>query len=218
MCASRSAHSARPLAVLAGLLWAAQGLIWTLGPKVQAAEAPFTILDHPLFGLFWLAIVGAIASSAAVLPGLLRDGGCIGGRLVRVGTFAARATLVASSAAGMAVVVAALGVAERAGLAVLSPALTIAGLLLLLALSIAGVAIARAGVFHGLLAVLPAALSVLMLLTLGVIAASGSTATVGLVFAVVIVTMHGTAWLLLGWALGQPATRVRAASGSGAVR
>jgi hypothetical protein len=217
MSASRSARSVRPLAVLAGLLWAAQGLIWTLGPKVQAAEAPFAVLDHLLFALFWIAIVGAIASSAAVLPGLLRSGGCTGGRLGRVGTLAARATLVASSAAGVAVVVAALGVAEQAGLAVLSPALTIAGLLLLLALSIAGVAIPRAGVFHGVLAVLPAVLSVLMLLTLGVILASGSTATVGLILAVVIVAVHGTTWLLLGWAFGQPGTTLRAASGGGAV-
>ena len=63
-----------PAAVLAGGLWAAQGLIWTLGPKVQAVDPPYRITDRPHFALFWLAIVGALLCSATALLGLLRGG------------------------------------------------------------------------------------------------------------------------------------------------
>jgi hypothetical protein len=54
-------------------------------------------------------------------------------------------------------------------------------------------------VLHGRWTALPTVLAVLTLLTLGAIVASGSTAIIGLVLAVVVVTVHGATWLLLGW-------------------
>jgi hypothetical protein len=195
---------ARPAAVLAGGLWAAQGLIWTLGPKVQAVDPPYRITDQPLFALFWLAIVGAVLCSAAALLGLLRRGGGRPNRAARAtgaSTFAAWASLGVAGVAGIAVLVAALGIAEEFGLGVLAPALNLAGLLLLIALSLAGFAIPRTGILTGWPAALPAVLAVLTLLTLGAISASASTAVIGLIFAVVVVTLTGATWTLLGWTL-----------------
>ncbi|QJY47427.1 hypothetical protein [Pseudonocardia broussonetiae] len=193
-----------PAAVLAGGLWAAQGLIWTLGPAVQAVDPPYRITDRPLFALFWLAIVGAVLCSAAALLGLLHRGGDRPDRAARAtGTSAtaAGAALGTAGVAGIAVVVAALDVAEELGLAVLTPALNLAGLLLLVALSLAGSAVPRTGILTGRPAALPAVLAVLTLLSLGAIAAAASTAVIGLVFAVVVVTLLGATWALLGWAL-----------------
>jgi hypothetical protein len=190
-----------PAAVLAGGLWAAQGLIWTLGPKVQAVDPPYRITDRPLFALFWLAIVGALLCSATALLGLLRGGDRRARTrwVARAGTFAAWASLGAAAVAGVAVVVAALGTAEEFGLGVLAPALNLAGVLLLIALSLAGVAVPRNGILTGWPAALPAVLAVLTLLTLSAILASSSTAVVGLIFATAAVTLSGTTWVLLGW-------------------
>jgi hypothetical protein len=52
---------ARLFPFAAGVLWAAQALIWTVAPKVQRAEPPFAIIDRPLFAVFWFAIIGAVA-------------------------------------------------------------------------------------------------------------------------------------------------------------
>jgi hypothetical protein len=93
------------------------------------------------------------------------------------------------------------GVGEQAALAALPLALNFAGLLLLAALVLAAVAIRRAHVFRALVAVLPAVLATLMLLTLGAILASGSSAVFGLVLAVLVVSAYGAAWVTLGWAL-----------------
>ena len=205
MFAPPSARFVRPLAVLAGVLWAAQGLIWTVGPKVQAPEPPFPVLDRPLFTLFWLSIVGAVACSAAVLPGLLRAGHCAAEGLGRAAAVAARVTLAVSGVAALAVVAAGAGVAEEVALSVLPLALNLAGVLLLAALVIAAVALRRAHAFRGPAAVLPTMLAVLMLLTLGAIMASGSSAVAGLVLAVLVVSVHGAAWVTLGWAF-RPAT------------
>jgi hypothetical protein len=169
---------------------------------VQAAEPPFAIIDRPLFAVFWFAIIGAVACSAAAVLGLLRRQRTLERRVsgpAMASGLAARTVLLLSGVAGAAVVVAALGVAEDVGLAALSPALNLAGLLLLVALSLAAVALRRGEVLHGRWAALPTALAVLTLLTLGAIMASGSTATIGLVLAVVVVTVHGATWLLLGW-------------------
>ena len=192
---------AGPAAVLAGGLWAAQGLIWTLGPKVQAVDPPYGITDRPLFVLFWLAIVGALLCSATALLGLLRGGD----RRARTrwvttaSTFAAWASLGAATVAGIAVVVAALGTAEEFGLGALAPALNLAGILLLIALSLAGVAVPRTGILIGWPAALPAVLAVLTLLTLSAILASSSTAVIGLIFATAVVNLSGATWALLGW-------------------
>ena len=193
----------RRYAFAAGALWAAQALIWTLAPKVQAAEPPFAITDRPLFTVFWFAIIGAVACSAAAVLGLLRQQRALDGRVsgpARAAGFAALAVLLLSGVAAAAVVVAALGVAEDLGLAALSPALNASGLLLLATLGTSAVALRRrGGVLPGRWAALPTALAVLTLLTLGAIAASGSTATYGLVLAVVVVAVHGVTWALLGW-------------------
>jgi hypothetical protein len=190
-------------AVLAGGLWAAQGLIWTLGPKVQAAEPPYRITDRPLFALFWLAIVGAVLCSAVALLGLLRqdEGRHRAPRTARASAFAAWASLGTAGVAVVAVVAAALGVAEGVGLGVLAPALNLAGLLLLIALLLAAAARPHDGILAGRAAALPAALAVLTLLTLSAIMASSSTAAIGLILAVVVVAVTGTTWGLLGWIL-----------------
>lgn len=190
-------------AVLAGGLWAAQGLIWTLGPKVQAADPPYRITDRPLFALFWLAIVGALLCSAVALLGLLRrdEGRYRAPRTARASSVAAWVSLSAAGVAGVAVLVAAIGVAEDVGLGVLSPALNLAGLLLLIALALAGAARPRAGILTGRAVALPAALAVLTLLTLSAILASSSTAVIGLILAVVVVSVSGATWVLLGWIL-----------------
>jgi hypothetical protein len=186
----------------AGALWAVQALIWTVAPKVQAAEPPFAVIDRPLFAVVWFAIIGAIAFSAAAVLGLLRQQRAHERRASRpagAAGLAARGALLLCGVAGAAVVGPALGVAEGLGIAALSPALNLAGLLLLAALSLAAVALRRGDVLQGLWAALPAALAVLTLLTLGVIVASGSTAVIGLVLAVAVVTVHGATWVLLGW-------------------
>ncbi len=190
-------------AVLAGGLWAAQGLIWTLGPKVQAADPPYRITDRPLFALFWLAIVGAVLCSAVALIGLLRkdEGRHRAPRTARASTFAAWASLCTAGVAGVAVLAAALGVGEDVGLGVLSPALNMAGLLLLIALALAGAARPQAGILTGRAAALPAALALLTLLTLSAILASSSTAVIGLIFAAAVVSVSGVTWVLLGWIL-----------------
>lgn len=198
---------AGPVAVLAGGLWAAQGLIWTLGPKVQAADPPYRITDRPLFALFWLAIVGAVLCSAAALLGLLHRGGDRpdrAGRATGLSTSAAWASLGAAGVAGVAVLVAALDVAEEFGLAVLAPALNLAGLLLLVSLALAAAAVPRTGILTGRSAALPALLAVLTLLSLAAIAAGASTALIGLVLAVVVVSLLGATWALLGWVLRSP--------------
>jgi hypothetical protein len=186
----------------AGVLWVAQALIWTVAPKVQAAEPPFAVIDRPLFAVVWSTMIGAVACSAAAVLVLLQRQRTVEGRVsgpAGAGGLAARAALLSSGVAGAAVAVAALGVAESLGLAVLSPALNLAGLLLLVALSSAAVALRRGEVLGSRWAALPAALAVLTLLTLGAIVGSGSTATIGLVLAAAIVTVHGSTWLLLGW-------------------
>jgi hypothetical protein len=194
---------ARLFPFAAGALWAAQALIWTVAPKVQAAEPPFAVIDRPLFAVVWFTIVGAIAFSAAAVLGLLRRQRTRDGRVSRPGRasgLVARAALLLCGVAGAAVVVSALGVAEDLGIAALSPALNLSGLLLLAALSLAAVALRRGDVLPGRWAALPTALAVLTLLTLAVIVASGSTAVIGLVLAVAVVTVHGATWVLLGWA------------------
>jgi hypothetical protein len=180
-----------------------QGLIWTLGPKVQAAEPPYRITDRPLFALFWLAIVGAVLCSAVALIGLLGqdEGRHRAPRTARASSFAAWASVCAAGVAGAAVVVAALGLAEDVGLGVLAPALNLAGLLLLIALALAGAARPRSGILTGRAIALPAALAVLTLLTLSAILASSSAAVIGLILAVVVVTVSGATWVLLGWIL-----------------
>jgi hypothetical protein len=196
-------------AVLAGGLWAAQGLIWTLGPKVQSVDPPYRITDRPLFALFWLAIVGALLCSATALLGLLRgdDRRARTRWLTRASTSAAWASLGAAAVAGVAAVVAALGTAEEFGIGVLATTLNLAGMLLLIALSIAGVAVPRTGILIGWTAALPAVLAVLTLLTLSAIFASSSAAVIGLIFAVAVVTLSGATWALLGWTI-----RTRAAA------
>jgi len=75
------------------------------------------------------------------------------------------------------------------------------GMAALVALSLAAMARPRAGILTGRSAALPTALAVLTLLTLAAIAASGSTAVAGLILAVVVVTVSGATWALLGWLL-----------------
>jgi len=104
-------------------------------------------------------------------------------------------------------VVAALGTAEEFGIGVLAPTLNLAGMLLLIALSLAGVAVPRTGILIGWTAALPAVLAVLTLLTLSAIFASSSAAVIGLIFAVAVVTLSGATWALLGWTI-----RTRAAA------
>ncbi len=89
---------------------------------------------------------------------------------------------------------------EHVALAALPLALNVAGLLLLAALVLAAVALRRAHAFRGFVTV-PAVLAALMLLTLGAILASGSSAVLGLVLAVFVVSVYGAAWVTLGWAL-----------------
>jgi hypothetical protein len=192
---------AGPTAVLAGGLWAAQALIWTLGPKVQAVDPPYRIIDRPLFALFWLAIVGAVLCSAAALLGLFRHGDGWGSArwMARASILASWASLAVAAVAGIAVLMAALGITEEFGLGVLALALNVAGLLLLIALALAGIAIPRTGILTGWPAALPAVLAVLTLLTLSAISASSSTAVVGLIFAVAVVILSGATWALLGW-------------------
>jgi hypothetical protein len=201
MTAKRMNRWGGPAAVAAGVLWGTQGLIWTLGPKVQATDPPYGVINRPLFALFWLAIVGAILCSAAALLGLhgrqRARAGLVGGASAAV----AGATVVVAGSAGVAVVLAALGVAEEASVGVLSLALNLSGLVLLVALALAGVATVRAGALHGWQALLPAVLAFLTFLTLGAILASGSRALAGLSFAVAVVTVSGATWVLLGWAL-----------------
>src|SRR5205823_6333367 len=74
-----------PVAAVAGLLWGAQGLIWTLGPKVQAADPPYGVINRPLFALFWLAIAGATLCSAVALLGLQRGQRAGAGMACRAG-------------------------------------------------------------------------------------------------------------------------------------
>ncbi|WP_433785040.1 hypothetical protein ACQPX6_01865 [Actinomycetospora sp. CA-101289] len=190
----------RRAALAAGVLWAAQALTWTLGPKVQASEPPFAVIDRPWFTVVWCAVIGAVACSAVAVLGLLQQERTLVGRIsgpARAAGLAAWSVLLLSGVAGAAVVVAALGVAGDLGVAALSPVLNVSGLLLLAALCAAAVALRGSGVLPGRWAALPTALAVLTLLTLGAIAASGSAATIGLVLAVVVVTAHGATWVLL---------------------
>ena len=78
-------------------------------------------------------------------------------------------------------------------------------MLLLIALSLAGVALPRNGILTGWPAALPAVLAVLTLLTLSAILASSSTAVSGLILATAVVTLSGTTWVLLGWKVRTPA-------------
>ena len=189
-------------AVLAGLLWAVQAFIWTLGPKVQAEQAPHRIIDRPLFALFWLTIVVAILCSAVTLFGLQRQQRERAGALGRVSVALAGAVVAMAGAAGVAIIVAALGAAEKSALGVLSLALNLSGVLLLVALTLAGIATLRARILPGWRATLPAVLACLTLLVLGAVLASSSTrALAGLIFADVVVIIAGATWSLFGWAL-----------------
>jgi hypothetical protein len=80
-------------------------------------------------------------------------------------------------------------------------ALNLSGVLLLVALTLAGFATLRAGILPGWRAALPAVLAGLTLLVLGAILASNTEALAGLIFADVVVVAAGATWSLLGWAL-----------------
>jgi hypothetical protein len=188
-------------AVLAGLLWAVQAFIWTLGPKVQAEQAPHRIIDRPLFVLFWLTMVVAVLCSAATLFGLQQQQRERAGVLGRVSVALAGAAVAVAGAAGVAIIVAAVGAAEQSALGVLSLALNLSGVLLLVALTLAGIAALRARILPGWQAILPAVLACLTFLILGAILASSSRALAGLVFADVVVIVAGATWCLFGWAL-----------------
>lgn len=99
------------MAVLAGVLWAAQALIWTVGPKVQAADPPYQVTNRILFVLFWLAIAAAIFCSAAAIGGVLSRL-YHSSRLRTAGRVGAMATYTESASAGAAAVLAGTGVAE----------------------------------------------------------------------------------------------------------
>ena len=190
-----------PAAVMAGLLWAAQGLIWTMSPKVQAETPPYAIIDRPLFALVWLSMVGAALCSAVALLGLRARQGGDTGAPGRASAVLAAVTIGVATVAGTATILATAGVAVTASLGVLSLALNGAALALLIALVFAAVATPRADTFPGWQRFLPAALAALTLLTLVAIAASGSRATAGLVAAIATVVASGATWLLLGWAV-----------------
>jgi hypothetical protein len=187
--------------VLAGLLWAVQAFIWTFGPKVQAEQAPHRIIDRPLFALFWLTIVVAVLCSAATLFGLQQRHRERAGVLGRLSVALAGAAVAVAGTAGVAIIVAAVGTAEQSALGVLSLALNLSGVLLLVAVTLAGVAALRARILPGWQAILPAVLACLTFLILGAILASSSRALAGLVFADVVVMVAGATWCLFGWAL-----------------
>ena len=86
-------------------------------------------------------------------------------------------------------------------LGVLSLALNLSGVLLLVALTLSGIATLRAGILPGWRAGLPAVLACLTLLVLGAILASNTQALAGLIFADVVVMAAGGTWCLLGWVL-----------------
>jgi hypothetical protein len=188
------------MAVVAGLLWASQAVTWTFGPKVQAPDPPYLVINRPLFVLFWLTIAGAVFCSAAAIGGVL-------GRLDRfsrlrvAGRAGATVTCIGSAGAGTAAVLAGIGVAEATCISVMSMTLNGAACALLITVALAAVEIARSHLLPSWEATLPATLAGLTFLTLVAIMASGSQAHAGLVFAVVIVTTTGAAWVLLGRAL-----------------
>jgi hypothetical protein len=126
----------------------------------------------------------------------------------RAGRLIAATAVVLAAIAGVAAVLAAVGVAEEAALFVLPLALNGGGLALLVA-AVVGSVEARGGVLPRRSRYLPLVLAIMTLLTLGAIAASGTQATVGLVLAVVIVTITGVAWLALGRALRTTRTQAR---------
>jgi hypothetical protein len=188
-------------AVLAGLLWAAQAFIWTLGPKVQAEQPPHQVIDRPLFALFWLTIVVAVLCSAVTLFGLRPQQRERGALLGRVSAVLAGAVVAVAGVAGAAITAAAVGAAEQSALGVLSLALNLSGVLLLVALTLAGIATLRAGILPGWRAALPAVLACLTFLVLGAILASSTRALAGLIFADVVVILAGATWALFGWTL-----------------
>ena len=188
-------------AVLAGLLWAVQAVIWTVAPKVQADQAPQRIIDRPLFALFWLTIVVAVLCSAVTLFGLQRQQREEAGVLGRVSVALSGAAVAVAGVACVAILVAVAGTAEQSALGVLSLALNLSGVLLLVALTLAGIAALRARILPGWRSILPAVLAGLTFLILGAILASSSRALAGLVFADVVVMVAGATWCLFGWAL-----------------
>ena len=188
------------MAVLAGLLWAAQALIWTVGPKVQAADPPYQVTNRPLFDLFWLSIAGAVFGSAAAMGGVLARLGHASS-LRTAGRVATVATYAGSATAGAAAVLAGTGVAEATCISVMSNALNGAACALLLTTALVAIVVARSHLFRSWEAALPSLLAGLTLLTLVAIMASGSKAQTGLIFAVAVVAATGATWLLLGRAL-----------------
>jgi hypothetical protein len=184
-------------AVFAGLLWAAQALIWTVGPKVQAAYPPYQVTNRPLFMLFWLAIAGAVFCSAAAMGGVLSRVGRPS-RLRTAGRVGAVATYAGSATAGAAALLAGTGVAEATCISVMSNALNGAACALLLTTALVAIVVARSHLFRSWQAALPSLLAGLTLLTLVAIMASGSKAQTGLIFAVAVVAASGATWLLLG--------------------
>jgi hypothetical protein len=195
------------MAVLAGLLWASQALIWTVGPKVQAVDPPHLVINRPLFVLFWLTIAGAVFCSAAAIGGVL---GHLdrSSKLRAVGRIGAMAPCIGSAGAGTAAVLAGVGVAEETCISVLSMTLNAAACALLITVALAAVGIARSHLLLSWEAALPTTLAALTFLTLVAIIASGSQAQAGLIFAVVVVITSGAAWVLLGRALWRlPAKR-----------
>jgi hypothetical protein len=198
-----------PAAVVAGVLWCVQGAIWVFAPKVQEATPPYRVIDRPVFAAVWLSVVGALLCSAAALQGLGENRSEASGMAGRAGRLIAATAVVLAAIAGVAAILAAVGVAEEAALFVLPLALNGGGLALLVDAVLVGSVEARGGVLPRRSRYLPLVLAIMTLLTLGAIAASGTQATVGLVLAVVIVTITGVAWLALGRALRTTRTQAR---------
>jgi hypothetical protein len=202
------------MATGAAMLWAVQGPIWMFGPKVQASAPPHQIIDRPLFALFWLTEVAAIALSALTAIALFQAASphqhpqrrqtARTTLLTRTGLLAARGAVAATATAATAVTMATVGVGESAAIPALAIGLNIAGWALLATLALAGLTIPRSGVLPGRQAILPALLAALTLLTLLAVTTAGlTTSTLALVGAVTITTMSAAAWATLGRALYQ---------------
>lgn len=200
MAASSAARWTSPIAIAAGVLWAMQGLIWAMAPKVQAETTPYAIINRPLFAIVWLSIIGATLFSGLAILGL-HGQQTRHGRTTRAARIAARATVALAGVAGLSVALATVGLAESFFIGVLSLALLLVGLALLVGLSLIGVAILTTAAQPSWHDYLPATLAALTLLTLVAIVGNGARAEAALIAAVSVVSVLGATWVLLGYAL-----------------
>jgi hypothetical protein len=201
MSSSQQTSVARTAAYLAAPLWAVQALIWTAGPKVQEQVAPYRITETALFELFWLSVTAAVALSAVAalaVPTYLRARPT---RTIRTGSVLARIAVALAGVAAVSVAVAPVPQLQPAALTVMTNALYGATLLLAGSLTLYAVTTWTSARPAGTPVLLPSALAALTIATILAILASGTASRAGPYFAVVVVVLTGTAWLVWGNAL-----------------